>query len=287
MNQIMPNRLLPLLHHKENVMKIFSIILSIAVFLSLVPAEAGAYTIEDNYWGGTPNYPSYAGDVIGEKDYYDISKMEVSISGSVMTVEVYSSFFDKIGSTKILNDKTNMGDLFISTSGWNPNGTEDNHYQTDTMTTTGTTWDYVVVLDNHGQTAGDGYATSGIASLYKIQGSGSIEASGLNGLDPNNWVYRDGQLYRFAPGTGSNLLNEGTWAIADMPDNYDKLTFTFDITDLLAQNTSQEWGFHWAMSCGNDVIEGAAPIPNPEPSTFLLTGLGILGAAYLRRKRKQ
>jgi hypothetical protein len=41
------------------------------------------------------------------------------------------------------------------------------------------------------------------------------------------------------------------------------------------------------MSCGNDVIEGEAPIPNPEPSTFLLTGLGILGAAYLGRRRKQ
>jgi hypothetical protein len=96
-----------------------------------------------------------------------------------MTVAIYSSFFDKVDSSTIKNEKTNMGDLFISTSGWDPNGDAPN-YSTDTMTTTGTEWNYAVVLDHHGQTAGDGFATSGSASLYEIQGNGSVQASGLN-----------------------------------------------------------------------------------------------------------
>ncbi|RQW83478.1 MAG: PEP-CTERM sorting domain-containing protein [Geobacter sp.] len=268
-------------------MKIFSIALSIAALLSLTSTDLKAYTIEDNYWGGTPTHNWSARDIIGASEDYDISSMDVTVSGNTMTVTIYSSFFDKVDSQTIKTDSTNMGDLFISTSGWNPNTTGSN-YSTDTILTTGTLWDYAVVLDHHGQTAGDGFASSGTASLYKMQGNGTVEASGLNGLSNDNWVYRKDQMYRFNPGTNSTALDEDTWALSDISGTiYDKLTFTFDISDLLDQATSQEWGFHWTMSCGNDVIEGEAPIPNPEPSTLLLTGFGILGVAYLRRKRKQ
>lgn len=268
-------------------MRLLTAALFIATVLSLAPSDAKAYTIADNYWGGTPTHSWSARDIVGDANYYDISKMDVTVSGNMMTVAVYSSFFDKIASKTIKDEKTNMGDLFISTGGWNPNGTAPN-YSTDTMSTTGTLWDYAVVLDYHGQTAEGGLETDGDASLHKIQGNGSVLASGLNGLNPSSWVYRADQLYRFNPSTSSTPLDTGTWAISDISDTiYDKLTFTFDITDLLAQSTSQEWGFHWTMSCGNDVIEGEAPIPNPEPSTFLLTGLGILAAAYVRRRRKQ
>jgi len=42
---------------------------------------------------------------------------------------------------------------------------------------------------------------------------------------------------------------------------------------------------HWTMSCGNDVIEGHAPVP--EPATMLLFGAGLMGLAGTRLRRKQ
>ena len=39
----------------------------------------------------------------------------------------------------------------------------------------------------------------------------------------------------------------------------------------------------WTMSCGNDVVRGCAPVP--EPQTLLLMGIGLLGLAFVGRKK--
>jgi PEP-CTERM motif len=44
-------------------------------------------------------------------------------------------------------------------------------------------------------------------------------------------------------------------------------------------------GFHWTMTCSNDVIEGAAD-PVPEPATMLMLGTGLVGLAGFGRKQK-
>lgn len=56
--------------------------------------------------------------------------------------------------------------------------------------------------------------------------------------------------------------------------------------DLLTNEQTGGLGLHWTMECGNDVItvQDNIPLaPIPEPSTFALLGMGILGG-LLRKK---
>jgi hypothetical protein len=252
-------------------MKFLSTILPLAAVLALSPVCAGAYTIVDTFTGGTAtggnvSQNTYWGnqDVIGDMKIFDTWKMEVNVSGNIMTVDIYSAFFNDPSNPNRQYYNTQMGDLFISTGG-------DKN------------WDYAVVLDQHNQRVSSG----GTVYLYETK-DGTI----LKSYMPSGYIYRKDEMYRFTPNTSANALDTRSWRIDNINEivnsiTYDKLTLTFDISDLQEDRTSPNWAFHWAMSCGNDVIEGEAPIPNPEPSTFLLTGLGILGAACLGRRRKQ
>ena len=59
---------------------------------------------------------------------------------------------------------------------------------------------------------------------------------------------------------------------------------TFDVADLVGVTGGiQNIAAHWTMSCGNDVVEGCAPVP--EPQTLLLMGIGLLCLAFIGRKK--
>ena len=107
--------------------------------------------------------------------------------------------------------------------------------------------------------------------LYDTNGNGTIILSSA----PNGYIYRAGQEVQYNP-NGQDKVDDGAWAISG-----DWLTFYIPWVD--AWNGVEEFGFHWSMTCANDVIEGAASVP--EPAAMLLLGTGLIGIAGISRKK--
>jgi hypothetical protein len=242
-------------------MKRFSTIL----FLSLVsvlcvisPSYAYNWSIEDQYVGG--NDHGY-GDVIGNANKFDVSGMEIDITDNVMTVDISTNYVNYIGTYG-----TELGDLFISTNGWNPYGNISNKYKYDNHSN-GEVWEYVFDVSE--------------GNLYDIRSDQdniltSDEAFG-------RYTYRNGQEV-LVDSTGLTAIASGDVLMTD-----DSLVLSFNIETMDMDLTEFGLGFHWAMTCGNDTIEGGIdpiePAPVPEPGMLVLLGLGLIGVLGITRKR--
>jgi hypothetical protein len=235
-----------------------------AVLLAMSAVQA--YTINDNYVGADPTNNGWDGkDLIGEESLFGVSKMEISYSSSSLVLDVYTRYLDNIGTYN-----TQLGDLFISTNGWTPYGSAPYNYDN---ATNGESWEYALVLDSH-----LGNTNSGVASLYAIGSSQQIIKSSAD----VGYVYRAGQEVQFSIPTDRAPLATGTWSIGNLAtasdtDDYLRFALNYEFGSV------SDLGFHWTMTCGNDVIEGSAPVP--EPATMLLLGTGLSGLAGFGRKR--
>ena len=126
-----------------------------------------------------------------------------------------------------------------------------------------------------------------------------------NGLiNGHRFKFRQGQAVQFTPaasaisGTGASsyVITPTVWASNGNVITEGSITYT--ITDFSALDLGGIFALSWAMSCGNDVIQGVVDftpiipggggeVPIPTTLPLLAAGLGILGLTALRRKRRQ
>lgn len=244
------------------------VVMPLGLVLAAAPATATTVSISDLYWGGTPGtygggqVPSAATgkDVIGVSAY-DIQGMDVTQTGSTLTVKVRTNYVND-GST---NGWIPYGDLLLSTSGWHPYTTAgcgaEQFYACDTLANTGTIWDYAVDTSSGG--------------LYAISKANLVTTDAAFGAS-NGGTYRTGQ---------ATLINGGLLVGAASVDASHAgtggyLVYTIDAS---AMGPLSRLALQWNMLCGNDTMQGEVVLP--EPSTATLLGAGLLALLGFRRRR--
>jgi len=209
-------------------------------------AQALPGRIHDNFIGEDDH--GY-GDVIGDVNVFGIDWMDVDIVGTTMTVDIKTPFDpDKPGALG-----TEYGDLFISVNGYTP--------ETEV-------WEYVFDVSK--------------GNLYDIRSAQDRILLSDDLIGPG-YIYRNGQEVQINSDEPTELTPLTTGGSAERSGEYYSLSFDISGMDLLPDSVI---GLHWAMTCGNDTIEGAyRPSPVPEPTTLLLLGAGLVGVFTIARKR--
>lgn len=250
----------------------FMILFSLLFIPLLAHSDPFTTTIPDNneygYWGGHVVHAGATayGDVIGYPDF-SVTQMVVTQTGNTWTVAISGNYFLCRQSSSCDNGMASLlgpGDLYISTANINPPTGPSS--STDTFSLS-EGWNYVVPV-------------TGTPGLYALSPNVPITMTNVSPLDPNYYIYRSDQAWR-GGASGSNLDDTASYAFSG-----DTLTFTFDASQLPITDTM---AFHWAMQCGNDVVEGQVPAhdppPVPEPSTLLLLGSGLTCVVAYRKIR--
>ena len=149
------------------------------------------------------------------------------------------------------------GALFISDNGWHPHGAAP--YADDNFDNNGERWEYAYDLYDR--------------TLYEIDDGDILLSNDL--MPPSGYIYRDGQEVAISGGLAAGSGTAFTY------ENY-ILSFAIDFGNL--GWALSDLGFHYASAtCGNDVIEGAAPVP--EPATMMPLGTGLLGINIVGRRK--
>lgn len=240
--------------------KHISIGVTLATFLSI--NSASAYTLNDTYIG---DQHGGWGDVVGSSDLFDLHGLNASISGTTLTVDIYTNYAGRADDrlfSSFTNTEAGMGKgigygdllLSLSTGGFSHGFALDNRWS----------------------------ATGGTGILY---------AANNHFLSSDDFVssgHRRG--YDVAVNTSGAVINQGSgsWSINET-NGY--ISMTMDLAGSGLLNGSDLY-FGWGYTCANDVIRGRVNVNEittadvPEPGILGLAGLGLLGTFTVRRRRQ-
>ncbi|MBL4802321.1 MAG: PEP-CTERM sorting domain-containing protein [Emcibacter sp.] len=248
------------------------------IFAAGTFSAAASDIIVDNLGGGNYSYIGHGSsdDHLGGRNY-DVYSMEVTRSDAgIMTVRINTRFV-------AYNDQDYVfGDLFMSTTGWNPTGNASNGYQADNAFNTGTQWDYVYDLNGARDQTGDDFDTSS-ASLHALNGTNDFEYGTYRGNDEH--LYRVGENAKDGKIAGGSV--ETNVDYNNKSNSYLEFVFNVSNTDLAS---AQQIAFHWTMSCANDIIEGVIHFAGnkvPEPAALGLLLLGLTAVGFARRRKQK
>ena len=186
-------------------------------------------------------------------------------SANTVQIVVSSVFFNHIGELGV-----GLGDLFISTNGWNPQYADTSQ---DYRGHGEQAWNVAVQLNDRDDTSGTLNAYN-LVSSNVVMSYVDAPAAGYARL------YHSDQEVRYN-GSGQSSIASGNWVVDSSGE-----TLTLNIAFNSDFTPGAIWGFHWTETCANDIIEGAATVPTqvPEPSTVVLLVSALFGGIPLRRK---
>ncbi len=255
-------------------------ILAVLTLVLSMSVAATPVLINDGYVGG--NDHGY-GDVIGDASMFGIDSMSVDLVGTILTVQINTLFGDNgLGSFTSLTNTTlsgskgiGFGDLFLSSAGWNPSGAAP--YLGDDNST-GTLWNYGIALT-------DRWDPSSTASLYSLNGLTNNSNAYLSDDFLSGGTFRNGQEVAVDTGSTTTTALANAATFSTLPG---QILFTLDIAGTTLESAGAI-GLHWAMTCGNDTMEGEyVKVPEPATLAIMLSGLlGLLVFAGRRRSRTQ
>jgi len=266
-------------------------------------AQATPYDINDVYHGSKNH--GY-GDVIGDTALFDIQGANITLNGSLLTVDIYTNLAGRADQALFgaysntvhgQNKGIGYGDVFLS-SVWAPAGSAP--YLTDDNVT-GTAWTYGFSI------TGDRWTDAGgTGALYALSGTNDQNAL-LSQNFMSGAIFRNGQevavdrasstVAVVKDGNGNDVT--GDWSVTSGAPGVGKVSYTFDIGNTSLWNPlpngPMNIALHWAMTCGNDTIEGQSvvfgpPPPNlivPEPAAISLALLGLAGVGWRKRRARR
>lgn len=241
----------------KKVTKLILVPVLVVSSLLLAMSAVHAYTINDTTQvlvGRTNTVDDSYGlrDTLGN---YNVHGINVGYASGSVTLGLYTDFggYEKIEQNGI---EIRYADLALDLDG-------DKNYE------------YGVVLSIKEQKA--------LGAIYRNP-NWATSRSYLEGATGGAWEY--GEFL----GNTSTYVNSHITGGDQLPANKAVITFSpgylIEISIPVAglNWTSGEVGIFWAgATCGNDIIEGSAPVP--EPATMLLLGSGLVGLAGFGRKR--
>ncbi len=207
---------------------------------------------------------------------YEIDKMDVQwANDGLVTVDIYTNFVDynnRYG-TGHGNGNIVLGDLLIGTNGAN------------------SAYNYAFVLSNTDRQEDKYYEQKhwdNTGTLTEI--SSTITSKEYHN---NSSSVQQGQVI------AGNQVGQGyqsAWSVdrqntGPNHNNYDLISFSFNVNGIDAFQNASQLAFSWAMSCANDVVEGLVdvnrPTSVPEPTALLLVLFALGLIAKTRRKKAQ